>query len=311
MKICMAGLGSIGTRHLKNIYALLTDLKAEFYIDALRGTDKPLDPEVVKYIHKQYYSYKEIPDDYDIIFITNPTNAHYETLRSVVLKTKHIFIEKPVFDSIDADMRRLGLKEDGVYYVACPLRYTRVIQHLKELTEKEPVYSARCICSTYLPDWRPNTDYRQCYSAQAAMGGGVRIDLIHEWDYLQYLFGFPSAVAEYHGTFSHLEITSDDTAVYIAEYADKLVSLHLDYYGRINRREIELYVKDDVIVGDLIQQHVRLLKSGEIIDLHQERDTMQKAELEYFLGIINGTYKNTNDINRAFKTLGLTLGKIL
>ena len=53
------------------------------------------------------------------------------------------------------------------------------------------VYSARVLCSSYLPGWRPGVDYRTVYSAHKDMGGGVTIDLIHEWDYLVELFGKP------------------------------------------------------------------------------------------------------------------------
>ena len=95
-------------------------------------------------------------------------------------------------------------------------------------------------------------DYRKTYSAHKDMGGGVSIDLIHEWDYLTYLFGnsffIPSIGAvldlrlnasieianpifspiAWIGRKSSLEIDSDDYAVYIAEYADKILELHLD-----------------------------------------------------------------------------------
>ena len=61
------------------------------------------------------------------------------------------------------------------------------------------VYSARVLCSSYLPGWRPGVDYRTVYSAHKDMGGGVTIDLIHEWDYLVELFGKPEKMYNFKG----------------------------------------------------------------------------------------------------------------
>ena len=55
------------------------------------------------------------------------------------------------------------------------------------------------------------------------MGGGVSIDLIHEIDYMTYLFGFPKKDHYISGTFSDLEIDSDDLAVHLFEYP-KMIS---------------------------------------------------------------------------------------
>jgi predicted dehydrogenase len=309
MKICMVGLGSIGKRHLKNLYSVLSEKNIQFDIDALRGGPQNSISDVYEFLHKEFFSYNDLPDDYDIAFITNPTNLHYDTIQKMLHKARHLFIEKPVFDRTDYDINQLQLQNDGVYYVACPLRYSSVIKYLKDFISTNNVYSVRCLCSSYLPDWRPRTDYRQSYSAKAETGGGVRVDLIHEWDYLQYLFGMPLEIVEFHGKYSHLEITSDDAAIYVARYKDKLVSVYLDYYGRVSRREIELYFEEDVIIGDLINNEIRFLKSGEMIDLPQNRDDMQKAEIEYFFNIINEQFENTNDIHMAFKTLNLALDR--
>jgi predicted dehydrogenase len=306
----MIGLGSIGQRHLKNLHSILSEKNARFSIDAFRSQKKAVSG-IDEFIHKEYYSYNDLPDDYDVAFITNPTNLHYDTIRKVLPKARHLFIEKPVFDKTGYDINQLKLKKDNVYYVACPLRYSAVIKYLKEFVTKNNVYSVRTICSSYLPDWRPDTDYRQCYSARVEAGGGVRIDLIHELDYLQYLFGVPLNIAEYHGTYSDLEITSDDTAVYIVQYKDKLISLHLDYYGRVSRRDIELYLKDDVVIGDLINKKIRFLKSGEVISLSQERDDMQKDEIKRFFDVVDGRSENNNNIYAAYKILNLAFGQVL
>ena len=107
---------------------------------------------------------------------------------------------------------------------------------LKDLLPTLHPYCARVICSSYLPDWRPGVDYRTVYSAHKALGGGVTIDLIHEWDYLVDLFGVPQQLYNFKGTYSDLEIDSDDLSVYIAKYPTLLAEVHLDYFGRGYRR---------------------------------------------------------------------------
>ena len=95
MKICMIGLGSIGRKHLGNITTVLKERGIVYEIDALRSSHTALREKECNGISKQYYNIDEMPDDYDVIFITNPTSMHYDTIRKTIEKTKHMFIEKP------------------------------------------------------------------------------------------------------------------------------------------------------------------------------------------------------------------------
>ncbi|MCL2538814.1 MAG: Gfo/Idh/MocA family oxidoreductase, partial [Oscillospiraceae bacterium] len=241
--------------------------------------------------------------NYDAVFITNPSSAHYETLRRAAQFSKAVFIEKPVFGSSDVDMAALGLRQDGVYYVACPLRRAPVVLRMKELAESLRPTAARVICSSYLPDWRPSQDYRRSYSADPALGGGVRLDLIHEWDYLIELFGEPLSITSESGRFSALEITSEDTACYLARYRDMLLTLHLDYTGRAPRREIELFCDEDTVIADIIKSEIRFLRSGKSERL--PKTDIHLLEMRYFLDLTQGKEKNVNDVERAMATLRL------
>lgn len=118
----------------------------------------------------------EIPEQYDVVFITNPTSMHYESIKLFANAAHAMFIEKPVFSSPDVDIDALELSAHGIYYVACPLRYHPVIQYIRDNDLCSKAYAVRAICSSYLPEWRPGTDYRICYSAHQNMGGGVDID---------------------------------------------------------------------------------------------------------------------------------------
>lgn len=311
MKVCFVGIGSIAKRHIRNLHQICDELKIQLTIDALRRQNSsPL--QDIQYISNVFTTIEELPDDYDVIFLTNPTEYHADTLISLHDHAKHFFIEKPVtsIDTIDK-LQEMKLRDDSIYYVACPLRYTNVIQYLKKTIDPQKVNSVRSISSSYLPDWRPGTDYRNTYSAHKDLGGGVAIDLIHEWDYLSFLFGMPTEVKSFIGKVSDLEIDSDDYAIYIARYADNMIAeLHLDYFGRKTIRTIEIYTDEDTIVGDLVAGEVRYLKANKIVDLKSDRDDFQKRELMFFIDAINGKEDVQNDIEEAVRVLKLTQGII-
>ncbi|AUM97503.1 oxidoreductase [Clostridium sporogenes] len=308
-KIGIIGLGSIGTRHLKNIVTVLKERKKSYTIDLIRsGRGKKIEEEISEDISNIFYSYDSVPKDYDIIFITNPTSLHYKTINQFVINTKHMFIEKPVFDTIDVSVNTLHLNNDSIYYVACPLRYTNVIQYIKHQINLNNVYCARSICSSYLPRWRKNQDYRNTYSAKKDQGGGVSIDLIHEWDYIYYLFGEPEQIFNIRGTFSNLEIDSDDLSLYIAKYNNKAVEIHLDYFGQKTIREIQIFTDEDTIVGDLVNSEIRYLKSNKVISFKEQRNDFQCKEIEHFFDIIEGKVINDNDISMAFRILQIAKG---
>lgn len=305
MKVCFFGLGSIGKRHLRNFTNICKNKEIDIEVHAFRNTNNTLYDEIKNLVDKEIFIKDDLCSDYDIIFINNPTSMHYETIEFMKDKCKNMFIEKPIFDNVVYDLKKLDLNE-GFYYVACPLRYSNVVECLKDNIDIDKVYSVRAICSSYLPNWRKNTDYRKTYSAIKSQGGGVSIDLIHEWDYLTYIFGFPNNVFNFQGKFSDLEIDSEDLSVYIAKYNDKLVELHLDYFGRTSKREVEIYTDLGCIKGDFINNKVMFdYDKKDIIFYNEDNNYMYEKEMEYFLDcVINKKYKNSN-INNAYNVLKL------
>ena len=309
-KIAIVGFGSIGKRHFTNISKVLSERGENFSIDVIRHENRTIiEQPLADKISRIYIDTEEVPDDYDVIFITNPTHAHFDSILKYINKTKHLFIEKPLSDKTSVDISVLPFKEDSIYYVACPLRYTNTIQYIKNELDLSKVYSARAICSSYLPDWRPEQDYRKVYSSQGNKGGGVTLDLIHEWDYLIYLFGLPKQVLNLRGKFSQLEIDSDDLSVYIAEYNNMLMEVHLDYLGRKPIRELHLLTSEDTIVADIIRGEVRFLKDNKVLSLHEDRDSYQAKEIHAFFDMIEGKKENENDIQSAFNTLKVAKGE--
>lgn len=277
-KVLFVGLGSIGKMHLKNLLYLKPGCK----VDALRhsGEEHPNISEV-------YKEYRDVPNGYDIIFITNPTSLHLEAVNHLTSKGKNLFIEKPIFERpYDCNF------SEGINYVACPLRHNSVVKSLKKYIENHDVFSFRAICSSYLPEWRSDTDYRKNYSADRNMGGGVELDLIHEIDYLRWCFGDFSEVKRISGKKSNLDISSNDIATYIFENEKVIGSLHLDYFGRQTKREIEIYTSEET----------------KAFDLMKSENDMYLNEMIYFLRLVEEHPKNYyNSPDFALKSLRVAL----
>lgn len=312
-KIAFVGIGSIGSRHLKNVHAFLASRGDSCTLDLYRSSlEKPLADELQHLANNIYFYADELPVErqYDVVFVTNPTFMHYVTVKRFAAHTKAFFVEKPVFDSTSVDERIFESIKDIPSYVACPLRYNAVLQYVKANINPDDVICARAISSSYLPDWRPGQDYRKTYSAHKDLGGGVSIDLIHEWDYLIWLFGMPIVCRQIINKVSNLEIDSDDLALYIGKNEKTTFELHLDYFGRQTLRTLDLFTVDDTIHCDLIGGAVSYLKRGETIKLEFERNAFQMAEIAHFFEIINNKTINDSTPEHAYRVLKIAKGEV-
>lgn len=311
-KIAFVGLGSIATRHLKNVHAYLASQGDSCEVDLYRSLlGRPLADELQPLVSNTYRYSDEIPTDcnYDVVFVTNPTSMHYETVERFAAHTKSFFIEKPVFDSTTVDEKIFEAIKGITSYVACPLHYNAVLQYVKQNVNPEDVICVRAMSSSYLPDWRPGQDYRKTYSAHKDLGGGVSIDLIHEWDYLTWLFGMPTECHSMINKVSNLEIDSDDLAIYIGKNANTIFELHLDYFGRKVQRTLDLFTADDTVHCDLKEGTVSYLRKGEVIKFESERNTYQMKEIAHFFEIINNKTINDSTPEHAYQVLKIAKGE--
>lgn len=307
MKVLFIGLGSISTKHIKDLVSIAAKQNFACDITVLRRSVGELSEDLQSYNIKQI---TELDSSvYDVAFITNPTTLHFQILEQLKEKTKFYFIEKPIFESCSYDWKTLGINEKNAY-VACPMRHSVVYRKLKKIVDTNKVFSARIICSSYLPEWRPAIDYRKNYSAIKALGGGVTRDLIHEIDYMVGLFGLPEKVFNIHGKYSNLEIDSDDLSLYIAQYKDLLCEVHLDYFGRKYQRKCELFTDAGTYIADF-KENTILQPDGTLISVENGDISNIYLEMEYFVDFIMGKQtENINSPKHGFEVLKITLGDV-
>jgi predicted dehydrogenase len=246
MKFLIAGFGSIGRRHLRN----LRELHALGELDA---------PEIVLYRSHQ----STLPDDEiaglpvetdlsaalahlpDAVIVSNPTALHLDVAIPALQAGAAVLLEKPISHSLDRvdDLRAAAVSAGDRLLVGFQFRFHPTLRRAAELLSQGAVgqpAAVRAHWGEYLPDWHPWEDYRQGYAARPDLGGGVILTLSHPFDYLRMLLGEVDAVSAYTAT-SGLGLPVEDTAEIALRFSCGAVgSVHLDYLQQPPTHTVEI-----------------------------------------------------------------------
>lgn len=309
MKILMIGLGSIGQRHLRNIRRVLGE-EAEILAYRVRGLQRTFsDSMQIKEnvnLEEEFHikSFGDLDEALsqkpDAAFITNPTNMHIPCAIKCARAGCHLFLEKPVSDELEgigeleAEAEKQGIK----IFVGYQNRFHPAVRAVKETLdagELGRILSVRAVVGERLVTMHTYEDYKDTYMARKDMGGGVVTNqLVHEMDYLYYLFGKPLTVYGVGGTCGNLGIDVEDNCdgIFVMEgkSGDRVaVSVHADFYQSPPSRFIEVVGERGQIKGDLINA----LVTKTVSDVTEqtafpefERNHMFIEELKLFLSCI-------------------------
>lgn len=217
----------------------------------------------------------------DYVVIASRTSEHWQMLKLLIDECfrGRVLVEKPLFD------RPLSLPIHGfsLIAVAYNLRCHPLLRKLKNLVDaSERVATATIYVGSYLPDWRPDGDYRLSYSAVKEQGGGVLRDLSHEIDYSSWIFGRWRRLTAAGGRLGDLEINSDDAYTLLMETERcQLVTIHMNYLDRRPRREISVNIDSRTVHVDLIRNVMMIDGISESVPV--DRDDTYRTEHELML----------------------------
>lgn len=281
MKALIVGFGSIGQRHA----AVLSGHGHDVAIVSRRSIDFP----------KRYETIKLAVDNFqpDYTVIASSTNEHRHDI-SVLADagfTGMLMIEKPVYDH--------GFEQIPDTFsrakVAFNLRFHLALQCFREKLHNLEIYSVTAYVGSYLPNWRPGTDYSHGYSADKSRGGGVLRDLSHELDALIWLFGDWQRLTAIGGHFSNLEIDSDDIfLILLSTKTVPCISLNMNYLDTSARREITALTDQGAVHVDLITGTVKTPQGQDIFTVernetyHAQHAAMIKKDDTYICDIAEG-----------------------
>lgn len=301
MKVLVVGLGSIARKHIHAL-RLIEPTSEIFALRSRKGADTVDD--VIN-----LFSWNEVPSDIAFIIISNPTSEHGKTIERAVKFDVPLFVEKPPFMSMDnVDEVLLTVRKRGIRtYTAFNLRFHPVVLWLKQNLQGKNVLEVQSYCGSYLPEWRPGKDYRTVYSSHVEQGGGVHLDLIHELDYLVWLFGYPNEIFSDLSKISSLEITSPDQAHYWLRYDQLRVSILLNYFRRDAKRTIEIVMEEETWLADLLKGTIKDSKDRILVSFDYEVKQTYVAQMNYFLKSLQESGEFMNALEESSKTLKLCL----
>jgi predicted dehydrogenase len=250
-----------------------------------------------------------------VAFITNPTDKHADTALACAKSGCDLLVEKPLSHNLEGVDELITVSSDRnlITYVGCQLRFDPVLNTVRERLrdgELGTALSFHATAGSYLPDWRPDLDYRDSYSADPDRGGGVVLDLIHEIDYVHWLFGPLQCTGSELMYTDTLDIETEAIAEAIVKTSDGVIgSIHLDYCRRQPRRSLEVVCEKGTLVAELEQRTltVEYSSSTETETFDYGRDERFRDQLESFLEHVDTREACENDLQEAKEMLKVAL----
>ena len=294
-KFLIAGFGSIGRRHFRNLLAL-GQKDILFY----RTGQSTLEEDELKGFRVETDLFKALESKPDAVIVANPTSMHLQTAIPAAEAGCHLLLEKPVSHSLDGidQLEKALRKGGGKALVGYQFRFHPVLQQVKALLDRQALgipLSGRFQWGEYLPDWHPWEDYRKSYSARPDLGGGVVLTLSHPLDYLRWFFGDVQSLKSVTGRISPLELEVEDFAEILLQFSKPfMASLHLDYYQRPPQHQFEILCSEGTIRWDNSDgaAHVYSAQTGQWQTIHPpqgfERNHLFLAEMRHFCDVIEG-----------------------
>jgi predicted dehydrogenase len=206
MKFLIAGYGSIGRRHMRNLLAL-----GERDIVLYRSHRSTLPDEELAGFQVETDLQKALEASPQAVIIANPTAIHLDVAIPAAERGCHILLEKPVSHNLERlpELKAALKRGGGRVLVGFQFRFhpciVKAAALLKDGAIGKPL-SAHAHYGDYMPGWHPWEDYRKSYSARDELGGGVALTLCHPLDYLRWLMGEVSSVWAFTGKISDMEI---------------------------------------------------------------------------------------------------------
>ena len=291
-RIGVIGLGSIATRHRRNIRqhfpsACIISMPARGLL--------PTNQKRVENADQLVESVTELMRcNIQCAIVASPASLHLQHAQGFIKAGIPVLIEKPLSASIEDAYELAKLVHENHTRVAIGycLRFLPSSAVVKQVINEQrlgQLYNVSIEVGQYLPSWRPDIDYRQSVSAQRKCGGGALLELSHELDLAQWLLGNLTLEHAILRSMPELDTDVEDCVDLLLSNSSKVIAhVHLDFLQRTPYRRWRIVGSGGSLEWDLILNTVTTISiSGKKEILYSapewDKNQMYTQQFEAFI----------------------------
>jgi predicted dehydrogenase len=224
-RILIVGYGSAGRRYHKVIKKNFSSIKIKIF-----SLNKK---NINKIFLKKNSEIKDFNPQLSIICI--PATKRKKIIKFLIELKSHLLIEKPLASNFKEAKKILGYAKKCrlIIKVGYNLRFLNSLKALNNFIKSKKlgkIYFADIFAGQNLMQWRKNSNYKYTVSAQKNLGGGVLLELSHEIDYANWIFGDFNKLFCKAFKASNLKINVEDTAKILLFSKNKYtISINIDF----------------------------------------------------------------------------------
>lgn len=315
--ILVIGAGSIGERHIRNLWQL-------GYQDIIvyRQRNLPF-RDIANAKVTVITNWNEVLQQKPFAaIICTPTSQHLQQSMLCLQSNMHVLVEKPLAaENFNVqELMNTASANNKYLQVAYMLRYHPLIKKIKNLVEENTygkLINIQTYWAEYLPNWHPWEDYRTTYAAKKELGGGVALTLSHDIDVCSFIAN--SAVkrfASFPNSQSHLEINTESLFDTTILYENNTIAhVHVNFMQPVNERWYKFIFDRAIAVIDYYTSTLTISTAQErLIEVAEdfERDDMFKQQATDFFSTIaanNYAERTKQNIHQSKTVINICLNE--
>ncbi|MBC7721589.1 MAG: Gfo/Idh/MocA family oxidoreductase [Pedobacter sp.] len=311
--ILIIGAGSIGERHIRNLWVLGYENLIVF-----RQRNLPFrDIGNVKVTVVLTWD-EVLKANCFAVLICTPTAQHLQQTINCLNANIHVLVEKPLsHQTYDvAALQVLASSKNKLLQVGYMLRYHPLLLEVKEAINQKKygnLINVQTYWGEYLPNWHPWENYEDSYAAKKEEGGGPALTLSHDIDVANWLVNADIVAHQALQNFaSNLKVSTESAFDVNLSYSNKVTAhVHVNFCQKIPQRFYKFVFDEAVIDIDYFASAITI-STIENTTKHQienfDRNDMFIAQLQDFFARIeagNYQYYTNKQIENSYNIINI------